>query len=127
MAARNYTDRRYSLERDVVEIFLRGTGAATSSLTSVKGKGVASITRTGVGAHTITLSDNYGGMLMFQAAVIDPTSPAVWTVICNQDLSSKTVKITIFNAAGSAADLSTDEKLLVKMTFSNSSQVPLGY
>lgn len=127
MSARNYSDRRYSLERDVVDIFLRGTGANAANLTNVKGKGIASITRTGAGAHTITLSDNYNGMLMFQAMVIDPTGPVGWDVICTQDLSSKTVKLAIFNVAGVATDLSPDEKLLVKMTFSNSVQTPLGY
>ena len=83
MSARNYSDRRYSLERDVVDIFLRGTGP-TRPTDQRQGKGIASITRTGAGAHTITLSDTINGMLMFQAMVIDPTGPVGWDVICTK-------------------------------------------
>lgn len=128
MAARNMSSHQYTLERDVVRLYARGTGAGASALTSVKGKGITSITRTGVGTHTITLADKYNGFLMFKAAIIDATSADDWEVTVTEELvsTSKTVKIAIFKG-GTAADLSTDEKILLEIVLSNSAALPVGY
>ena len=130
MGARNLTKSQFSLERDVVRLFARGTGAATSSLTAVKGKGIASIARTGTGAHTITLQDWWAGLLMFSAAVIDPNSTDDWEVVVVEDKVSdstaKTLKIAIFKG-GTAADLSTDEKILLEIILSNTNTLPKGF
>lgn len=119
---------QYTAEPDVVRLFGRGTGASTSALTSVKGKGIASIARTGVGAHTITLTDKWDGFLMFSAAVIDATSADDWNVTLVEELvnTSKTVKIAIFKG-GTAADLTTDEKILFEIVVSRTSQKPAGF
>jgi len=128
MAARNLNKHQFSFERNVVRIFGGGTGAATSDLTSVKGKGVASITRTDVGLHTITLDDKWAGLLMFDACIIDATTPDDWEVGVTEELvsSSKTVKIAIFKG-GSATDLSTDEKIKFEIVVSDSNQLPKGF
>lgn len=128
MGARNLSDEQYAFERDTIRLFGRGTGAATSSLTSVKGKGITSIARTGVGLHTITLADKYQGLLMFKSAIIDATTPDDWEVVVVEELvaTSKTIKIAIFKG-GTAADLSTDEKILFEIVVSNSAQLPQGF
>jgi hypothetical protein len=109
-------------------LFGRGTGAATSTLTSIKGKGIASIARTGVGAHTITLTQKWQGLLMFSAAIIDATTADDWEVTVVEDAvaASKTVKIAIFKG-GTAADLSTDEKILFEVVLSKTKQLPAGF
>lgn len=119
---------QYSAEPDVVRLFGRGTGAATSALTSVKGKGIASIARGGVGAHTITLSDKYAGFLMFSACILDATTPDDWEVLVTAETvnSTKTVAIQVFKG-GTAADLSTDEKILFELVVSKTSQKPAGF
>ena len=120
--------KQYTAEPDVVRLFGRGTGASTSALTSVKGKGIASIARTGVGAHTITLSDRWEGFLMFSACVIDPGSTDDWEVTVVEELvaSSKTVKIAVFKG-GTAADLTTGEKILFEIVVSRTDQLPAGF
>jgi hypothetical protein len=124
------TNKQYSLERDVVLLYGRGTGGGNgAALTSVKGKGIASITRTGTGAHTITLADKYNGFLMFKASVIDANAtPDDFEVTVVEELvaTSKTIKIVIFDG-GTATDLATDKKLLFQITLSNSAQLPQGY
>lgn len=128
MAARNLVNQQFAFERDTCKIYARGTGAAASALTGVKGKGVASITRTGAGAHTITLQDKWAGLLFLSGSVIDATTPDDWEVtIVSEDVDgAKTIAIACFKG-GVAADLTTDEKLLLEITLSNSSQTPTGY
>jgi hypothetical protein len=119
---------QYTAEPDVVRLFGRATGASTSALTSVKGKGIASIARTGVGAHTITLTDRWEGFLMFAACVIDTTTPDDWEVTVVEELvaTSKTVKIAVFKG-GTATDLTTDEKILFELVVSRTDQLPAGF
>jgi hypothetical protein len=121
-------DKQYLYARDVVTIFGRGVGAGAANLTGVKGKGVESIVRTGVGLHTITLSSQWAGFLLFGATVIDVTAPAGWDVEVVEELvaTSKTVKIAIFKT-GVAAELTTDETLLFSITLSNTSQKPADF
>lgn len=128
MAARNLSEHQYAIERDTVKIYGRGTGASTSSLTSVKGKGISTITRTGTGAHTITLTDQWQGLLGFSASIIDATSTDDWevTVVSETVASTKTVLIAIFKS-GTAADLTTDEKILFEITVSRSGNLPQSY
>ena len=103
----------------------RGTGAATSALTSVKGPWT--ITRSGVGTHTITLNRKFAGLLNAQFAVIDVTTADDWEVVLTTDLTSnQTIGIAIFKG-GTAADLSTDEKLLITLTLQDTAVKPAGF
>lgn len=120
--------QQYSTEPDVVRLFARGTGASTSNLTSVKGKGITSIVRTGTGAHTITLTDKWNGFLMLSAAVISTATADDYEVTVTEELvaTSKTVKIVIFKG-GTAADLQTTDKLLLEIVVSRTAQKPAGF
>lgn len=119
---------QFCAEPDTVRILGRGTGANTSALTSVKGKGIASIARTGAGAHTITLSDKWNGFLMFSAAIISSATADDYEVTVVEELvaTSKTVKIAIFKG-GTAADLQTTDKILFEIVVSKTAQKPAGF
>jgi hypothetical protein len=121
-------NEQYSNEPSTVRVYGRGTGATTSSLTSVKGKGIASIARTGVGAHTITFSDRWQGLLNFTFTVLDAGTVDDWEVTPIEDalLASKTLKIVVFKG-GTATDLPVTAKLLFEVVVSNTSQKPAGF
>jgi len=111
----------------VVMLHARGTGAGTSDLTAVKGNGVASITRTGVGTHRITLARKMQGLLNVIGNVIDVTTPDDWEVNVLTDLTNNlTVDIAIYKG-GTAADLSTDEKLLLTLIVQDTAVKPAGF
>ncbi len=111
----------------VVMLHARGTGAATSSLTAVKGVGIASIARTGVGTHRVTLARKFAGLLNVIGNVIDVTSPDDWTVNAITDLTNNlTVDIQVFKG-GAATDLSTDEKLLLTIVLQDTAAKPAGF
>lgn len=114
-----------AIDRDVCLIFGGGTGAATSNLTSVVGAGITSITRTGVGLHTITLSDKWKNLLYVDGTVIDATTPDDWefVVVSEAVATSKTIAIALFKG-GTAADLSTDEKIKIMIALSDTAQPP---
>lgn len=133
MGIHNMTDRRYALERDVVEIYGRCTGAGAANPTAVKGKGIVSITRSGVGLYTITLDTPWMALLDFNPIVVGPTATGHWEVnVVSETLSStKTINIAVWGAATATApalkDLTAAERLQFTITASNSTQVPLGY
>ena len=133
MASRNMSHQAYTLERDVAKVFLHCTGAATSAPTSIKSNG-ATISRTGSGAYTITLSDQWAGLLNFSAFVLDGNATTRnWLVVPTAQTvaSTKTITIKTFTSASAAApalgDLPTDVKLYVEITLSNTSQKPSGF
>ena len=132
MGARSLNRVQFTLERDVVRIFGRGTGAAAADLTGVKGAGLGAaataINQTGTGLYTISLADKWPGLLMFKAAVIDATTPDDWEVVLVAEsvASAKTIDIAVFKG-GTLTDLTTDEKLLFEIVLSNSTKLPLGY
>lgn len=132
MGARNLNRVQFTLERDVVRIFGRGTGASTADMTAVKGKGISTasdaIDRTGAGLYSINLTDKWAGLLMFKAAIIDATTPDDWEVVVVSETvaSTKKVNIAVFKA-GTAADLTNDEKLLFEIVVCNNSQKPVSF
>jgi len=111
----------------VVTLHARGTGAGAANLTGVKGNGITSITRTGVGTHRITLARKYAGLLNVIANVIDVTTPDDWEVNVLTDLTSnQTIDIAIYKG-GIAAELTTDEKLLLSLILQDTAAKPAGF
>lgn len=109
-----------------------GVGAATSSLTSQKG---VTITRTGVGLHTITLSKKYAGLLACNLSVKSTGTVANWQAMLLADnvASAGTLTIAILGSAvdhtnsNKAIDLTTAEKLLIDITVENTNVKPAGF
>ena len=124
MAARS-THEPATLDQGVVVIYGGCTGAGNATPTSVLGAGVSSIAYVSTGKYTITLSDKWNKFLLFSSCVIDTTTEDDWEVVVTAEAvaTSKTVSITVFKG-GTAADLSTDEKLKFAITVSHTSAPP---
>lgn len=114
----------YSAEPDVVSVYVRCTGAGTSNPTALTAKGVSSVTRSNLGKLTIVLSDKYQRLLAVAPIVIDPNTPDDWEVTVESDLATNNTIILGVWKGGAAADLSTDEKLLVRLDLARSAQKP---
>lgn len=130
MANRYYTQFRYSLEKAVVDLFgyvtIGAVGAPT--LSSVKSKGIKSITRTGAGAYDIVLGvgsnqDVYNNLLGMQAIFLaaNPASPIMHIV--SQTVSTPStgkISIQFRDYAGAATDPGNGEVLQFVVQLKNS-------
>lgn len=125
MANRRMFQFRYSLERDIVELFAKvaigGTGAPTLSL----GKGIASISRVSAGIYDITLQDNFNVFLgcdvNFIASSGSPAAPDV-SVTSEAVSTTKVIRIQCNDADTPAAtDPGSGETMLMRITLRNSS------
>lgn len=105
-------------------IYASGTGAGAANLTSVKG--VASIAETATGKYTVTLNHKVKQLLWVQGVVVDPTSVDDWEVSVETDLTTNNAFGIFVTKSGTAADLTTDEKLLLVIHVQDSSTLPAG-
>lgn len=127
MPVTQFFDEQYTNLGGVVILHARGTGAAAANLTSVKGNGITSITRTGVGTHRITLGRKFAGLLNVIANVIDVTTPDDVIVNAITDLTNnQTIDIQVYRNSA-ASDLPTDEKLLLTLILQDTSSKPAGF
>lgn len=109
----------------VVTLHGRGTGAATSALTGVKGPWT--ITRSNVGTHSIVLNRKFAGLLNAVFAVIDGGTIDDWEVTLSSDLTTNnTIGIQVFKG-GTAADLPTTATLLITLILRDTSAKPAGF
>jgi hypothetical protein len=99
------------------------------AVTGVKGKGIASITNDTTnagtpGLYTITLQDAWAGLLMFDVTVISTDTADDWEVIPTIETvaTTKTIVFQVFKD-GTAAHLSTTEKLLFEITLSQTASL----
>lgn len=110
----------------LVTLFGRCVGAATSDVTGLVGMGIASIARTNVGIHTVTLGAKYAGLLGWKCAVIDTGTIDDWEVTLDTDLSSGNSFVIQVFKGGTAADLPTTATLLFEISLQDSSVKPDG-
>jgi hypothetical protein len=124
MAARNLCEPA-TLDRGVVLVFGGGTGAGNADLTAIKGAGITSIVDGGTGEYDILLADKWNSLLFFSATVISTDTADDWEVLVRAETVSTTklISITVFKG-GTAADLTTTEKLKFMIALSNTSQPP---
>lgn len=109
----------------VVTLYGRATGAATSAFTGVKGPWT--ISRSGVGTHSIVLTEKYQGLISAKFSVIDTGTIDDWEVTLSSDLTSNTtIGIQVFKG-GAAADMPTTAKLLIEISLQSSSTKPAGF
>lgn len=115
-----------------VRILGSGVGAATSDLTSQKG---VTITRTGVGLHTVTLPRKYSGLVAWNLSIKSTATVANWQAMLLVDsvASAGTFTIAILGSAvdhtnsNKAIDLDTTEKLFIDVTVEDSAVKPAGF
>lgn len=125
MTVNTLIEQQYTNLGGVVTLHGRGTGAATSPLTSVKGPWT--ISRSGVGTHSIVLSRKFSGLLNANFVVIDGGTIDDWEVVLSADLATgNTIGIQVFKG-GAAADLPATAKLLISLVLQDSAAKPAGF
>lgn len=131
MANRNFSQRQFTLERDVVKLFGFVTFGATGAVSAVGGLGLTSVTRTGTGAYTIKLSDAYVRLLAasFRFAGASASGVASVELVDSHanvqvDIKAKTIKIQCYDYAGSAVDPASGSDVLFEITTRNTSVGP---
>lgn len=125
MTVNTLIEQQYTNLGGVVTLHGRGTGAATSALTSVKGPWT--ITRSGVGTHSIVLNRKFSGLLNAMFSVIDGGVIDDWEVTISADLATgNTIGIQVFKG-GTATDLPATAKLLITLVLQDSAAKPAGF
>lgn len=117
---------------NTVRILGSGVGAATADLTSQKG---VTITRTGVGLHTVTLPRKFAGLVGWNLSIKSTATVANWQAMLLVDsvASAGTFTIAILGSAvdhtnsNKAIDLGTTEKLYLDITVEDSAVKPAGF
>lgn len=123
MAAHNFAPVR-ALDRELVVLACKGTGAGAAALTSLSSRaGVTSVAETDTGKYTVTLDAKYQELRSFHGTVIDPTGVDDWEVVVETDLTANTATfgIAVFKG-GTLTDLTTDEKLMMTIVLKNTSR-----
>lgn len=122
---RRYNQFGLTLENKMIHLYLRATIAGTGAptLVAAKSKGIASIARTGTGAYTITLQDQYVDLFAvtptFLLASGSPVAPIM--VVRTQDVAStKVITIAFLDGTMAAAELPTGTTLGLKFDLKGS-------
>ncbi len=125
MAARSFTEMK-ALQKDVVQLFCKGVGAAAADLTGLVGPGVSSVAyNSATGKLLVTLADTYNALLFCAGAVIDPNSPDDWEVTVDAETvatkATRSISLSIWKG-GALANLTTDETLMLMIVLRNTVQ-----
>lgn len=124
MANRKFQQFRYSLEREIVELFLQFTPDQTGtsgSCTKAYGLGISGINKVSTGRFQIVLEDKYNKLLEVSAIPVKSTYASHLTpqIVSESVASAATIDIGFSN--GSAlANPGTDEPFKVRVTLRNS-------
>lgn len=110
MASRNFNKGIYTLQQEVVVLEGNAVIGAVGAVGTVKGSGIASITRTGAGVYEIVLEDTYNRYLGGSIGFINTgAGSGIASVEVSNDpnaaVQAKTgIQITCYDYAGAAAD-----------------------
>jgi len=121
---RLYNQFYLSLERGKAVLFgkvaIGATGAPT--INAVKSKGIASISRTGAGAYTITLNDIYVDLFKCSVNFMFATTAGVANVqVVSQSVNSaKTIAILCQDFAGTAVDPASGAEMQIELILKTS-------
>lgn len=129
MANRTFPGRLMTLDRNVVELFGRMTGAGAAALTGVNCLGWT-IVRTGIGLFTITLEDMYpladdgtpaflGFSCSRQSAAASGTGE--FQLITDNSATSAKTLLVRYAVAGAAADITAADVVFLGIIFRNTS------
>lgn len=120
-------ERGWVAEVGSVTLTCEITIGATGAPTLTRGRGIASVTRTGTGSYTITLEDKYNDFLGGSILCMMPGATAfvgVQTQLTSEDVATgKTVLVKCIDAAGvgTLTDPAQTSKLFVTLKLANSS------
>lgn len=124
MAARNLSESQV-LERGVVTLYGRATGAGDANMTSPLGAGVTSVTyNAAAGKFIITLDDKWIAFLGADISVLDTNNTDGWTwnIVSEDVASAKTVTVQFFLNDVQTSPTS-GEKVFFRIHLLNSGQV----
>ena len=127
MAARNFGQEISVAQPGIVELFAKGPGNAAADITLTHGLGMSpTLTYAATGKYTVTLSNKYATLLHVVGTVQDATTEDDWevVVVAEDVASAKTIQIACFKG-GAATALTSDEKLMLRITLINSSALPV--
>lgn len=118
MANRIFNQFQGSLEKGVVQLYLEFTFGASTEQQIVRGKGIASVSRTGTtGIYLVTLEDTYNKLL---AVSFQPRNGG-WQGAINNDLvQTKTFELQTYTSAGVLAWPTNGDGAFLAIALSNS-------
>ena len=125
MANRFFTNQAFFLEKAPVFLFAKVAVGSTGAPTLSRGKGISSVTRTGVGAYTIQLQDKYPAFLQCdQTQLLASGTPAAdfFKIVSESVATDGKIAIQYLNEAG-AVEVGSGSVLYLTITLSNSSAV----
>jgi hypothetical protein len=127
MANRFFENRRYSMEKAVVDLWANVSIGATGAPTLNTAKGIASISRSSAGVYVFTLQDSYQRLLnmnvTFFANGAAAAAPDVNQSVADTVNTTKTITIRCNNNSGTATDPASGEVMFAQFTLSNSTAV----
>jgi hypothetical protein len=122
MADRSFNRNLMSLHIDMVFINFNVTIGATGAVSSFRGAGVSSITRSATGKYDVVLQDKYALMLYESASLVSETFSGIGSVeLVNADYQTRVaagtaLQFQCYNNSGAAtdpADLSVLQGILI--------------
>lgn len=114
---------RYSLERDLCDLYAQVTIGSTGAptLVSASSKGIASIARNSAGKYTVTLSDKYNSLLdmdvLFKSTTGIPAAADVGMI--SADVSGAKTVVFQCSAAGVATDPASGATMFIHLALRN--------
>ena len=125
MANRFFTNQAFYLEKAPVFLWAKVSVGSTGAPTLSRGKGISSVSRTGVGAYTITLQDKYPVFLNCeQTQLLASGTPAAdfFKIVSETVATDGKINIQYLNEAG-AVEVGSGTVLHFTISLSNSSAV----
>lgn len=132
MANRLMVRNHMSKEKAPVVLFGKFSVGAVGepTINAVQSQGIVSITRTGVGAYTLSLgqssisSDTYNRLMMAKHVSISALSTAIQMSVVADNSASPSlhnIQIQFLNGSGAAVEVGSGEIILLELIFSNTS------
>lgn len=120
MANRNFSDVQ-SLARKVIVLAGKISLSALGAVTATDSVGAFTVAKTGTGEYTLTLADQYQGLLGASVMLAgNVTDDLVANLGAVDVASAKTIEVLLLDA-GAAADVTAATDLYVTLVLSNSS------
>jgi hypothetical protein len=109
MANTQFREEVKCLQNDLVILEAHVVIGGTGAVSSISGAGISSVTRTGTGAYTIALSQNFHRLLGVSATFSGTDASSVFIVQANSaavdtDVQAGNVKLICRNASAVAVD-----------------------
>ena len=123
MANRMFNQFQGTLEKGVVTLFAEVSFGASGAPTLVRGKGIASVSRTSTGLFVVALQDSYILTLGLGSAWKGTGAPAGNEVVLDTDSvanGTPAVTLKVYTSAGALVDPASGESVLLSFTLSNS-------